>query len=506
MPGTASPRAPGPSCLAHQEGLARVDAELRAQRAATHPALTPADERRAEEAAAAARGRLGGAVVVYPPPAAGAAAGAAAAGDAERFRDPEECSEAPSEDDEQIIDPSMLEELERQGLVRIVDEGDSLADEDEAQDDVTDAGEAPGPAGPETASLVLAAHSKPVHCIALHPKEPGLCASGGEDDMGYLWRIEGQLPAPGAAAVRKPVAELKGHSDTVVAVAFSADGAFLATGGMDGRVLLWRPDGAHVATMEDLGDAVNFLFWHPRGNMLFAGGADSQSAMWNDRGVCLQLFPGHVGEVTCGCLSLDGKLLVTGSEDTSVKVFAPKTAEVVAQFSSRAKGMHELPTAAVRSLCPHGRNADIVCAGFDDGKVGLLGIAQKRVLQVLETGHTQAVEAIGFCPVQPYFATCCADGTLSFWNTDTHNVRENVRQDAGFVTLQWHQGQLFTADTSGSVKRWDGRGAPKPLQEWTGHSDTALCLTVSPAGDWVASGSDDHSLRVYDARAAPEAQ
>lgn len=321
--------------------------------------------------------------------------------------------------------------------------------------------------------------------------------------MAYLWRI-GDIPEKGSAAAAQPLHELRGHSDTVVACGFSPDGQFLATGGMDGRVAVWKTDGTQVAIAEDLGDAVNYLFWHPRGNMLFAGGADSQSAMWNDRGVCLQLFAGHAGEVSCGCLTLDGKLLATGSEDTTVKVFAPKTAEMTAQFGNRIQGMHTLPPHPVRSVAAHGRNADIVLAGYDDGKIALLGIAAKKVLQVLDTSHTQAVETIAFSTVLPYYATCCADGTLTIWDVENNKARHHVSQKEGFVTLAWQRDRIFTADTIGCVAVWPGRGATDTATEiWTGHSDTALCIAVQPAGQWVVSGSDDHSLRLFSADQLP---
>ena len=53
--------------------------------------------------------------------------------------------------------------------------------------------------------------------------------SGGGDDRGFLWRADN----PSSCA------ELAGHSDSVSCAAFSEDGALVATGGMDGRVLVW---------------------------------------------------------------------------------------------------------------------------------------------------------------------------------------------------------------------------------------------------------------------------
>lgn len=75
-------------------------------------------------------------------------------------------------------------------------------------------------------------HRQSVFAVAAHPRAP-LAASGGEDDLGYLWDF-----ASGDELVR-----LTGHTDSVTSTGFSADGEMVATGGMDGRVRVWRRHG-----------------------------------------------------------------------------------------------------------------------------------------------------------------------------------------------------------------------------------------------------------------------
>lgn len=75
-----------------------------------------------------------------------------------------------------------------------------------------------------------AGHEAAVFTVAIHPIDSVLAVSGGADDLGHLWRTDtGEL-----------VMKLEGHEDSVTSVGFSFDGEMVATGGMDGRVRVWR--------------------------------------------------------------------------------------------------------------------------------------------------------------------------------------------------------------------------------------------------------------------------
>jgi ribosome assembly protein SQT1 len=88
----------------------------------------------------------------------------------------------------------------------------------------------------------LHASQQSVFALALHPSfpNPPLAISGGEDDAGFIF-----CPIPAESgdeftADSFPAVKLTGHTDSVVSVGWSFDGEMVATGGMDGRVRVWR--------------------------------------------------------------------------------------------------------------------------------------------------------------------------------------------------------------------------------------------------------------------------
>lgn len=73
-------------------------------------------------------------------------------------------------------------------------------------------------------------HEAAVFAVALHPIDALVAVSGGEDDLAHLWRTDNG----------ETIIKLDGHTDSVTSVGFSFDGEMVATGGMDGRVRIWR--------------------------------------------------------------------------------------------------------------------------------------------------------------------------------------------------------------------------------------------------------------------------
>lgn len=123
--------------------------------------------------------------------------------------------------------------------------------------------------------------------MAWSPLQADLVATGGSDDRAYIWRVGQEAFEETGGAVL----ELTGHTDTVSALAFSADGSSLASGGMDGCVRVWEvASGRCIQALEGPGDAVEWLSWHPKGNVLLAGAADFTAWMWlAQTGACMQV-------------------------------------------------------------------------------------------------------------------------------------------------------------------------------------------------------------------------
>lgn len=166
----------------------------------------------------------------------------------------------------------------------------------------------------------LTAHTSAVFAVSVNAANPYFFATGGGDDVGYLWRV----------GLAEPVARLQGHSETISSIGFSADGNYLATGGLDGIVRVWSADaGEPVVALEGPTQGINWVAWHSRGAVLLAGSEDATAWMWKvPEGSVMQIFSVHSGSVSYGGFANGGRNIITASEDGTVRVWNPRAGTV----------------------------------------------------------------------------------------------------------------------------------------------------------------------------------
>ena len=132
------------------------------------------------------------------------------------------------------------------------------------------------PGGKPHAKNVFEGHKDSLYAVSGTPSKtlrngkrgPALMATGGGDDVAILWNAE----------TGKQIARLEGHTDSVVAIVFNNTGEYVATGGYDSCVKIWQARGPKtgtlIATLEGPGQEIEWIKWHPKGDVILAGSAD----------------------------------------------------------------------------------------------------------------------------------------------------------------------------------------------------------------------------------------
>jgi angio-associated migratory cell protein len=158
--------------------------------------------------------------------------------------------------EEDILD---VFDADGEGGPELGDDEDGEMAEVEETEEALDA-EPKEPRGPDTSLAQLRGHSSSVYAIAVSP-DGLLAASGGGDDIAIIWDV----------ATQTQVAVLRGHTDSVVAVAWNTSGTMLATGSLDSSIRIWDAKGCFLHAIDGPSAEIEWLTWHPKGDVLLAG-------------------------------------------------------------------------------------------------------------------------------------------------------------------------------------------------------------------------------------------
>ena len=165
---------------------------------------------------------------------------------------------------------------------------------------------------------VLEGHSKLIWSIAFSPDGQSL-ASTSNDETVRIWDIK---------SGQNLQTTMNAHKNGGLAIAYSPNGKQIASAGKDSKVKLWNAQtGAFVKEI-----IVNNNFWvfgisfHPNGRAIATANADKTIKIFDlTSGELLKTLTGHSSEVNAVTYSPDGKYIVSGSRDNSVKLWNAET-------------------------------------------------------------------------------------------------------------------------------------------------------------------------------------
>ncbi|KAI8901623.1 quinon protein alcohol dehydrogenase-like superfamily [Globomyces pollinis-pini] len=323
-------------------------------------------------------------------------------------------------------------------------------------------------------------HKEPVFTVAFHPSDITMAASGGGNDESYLWN-----PTTGDKIV-----DLGKHTDSVSAIAFNHDGTFVASAGLDGKLFIFNLQGELQNTLEGPTE-ISWVNWHPRGNVIIAGGEDGTVWMWSvPSGQCMNVFTGHADAATCGQFTPNGKSIVTGCADGSIVVWDPKTGAAMHKWTAADGRFHQ---AGITSLSVS-KDSSMIASGAEDGTTRLLQISTTKIVGNFDD-HPSSVESIEFCKDYPYVATSDVDGHISVWDYTNMKLRFSAKHEEAVTKLKWsHNGTLLSASFDCTIKNWDARTGAL-LHTLKGHHNAILDFDVHK--DRVVTGSDDGTCLVF---------
>jgi len=190
-----------------------------------------------------------------------------------------------------------------------------------------------------------------------------------------------------------------------------------------------------------------------------ASGFGNDIKVWNvEFGAQFFALTGHTGRVMCGAISPDDRQLVTGSRDTTLRVwdFQDHTEDdpVVTVLDGH------MGTVCTVAFSPDGQ---IIASGSEDETLSLWNASSKVLIGILY-GHLNRVSSVAFSPDGKLICSGSSDKTIRLWDVEKQET----------------------------------------ISILTGHTCRVRSVAFSPDGQRIVSGGDDSTLRVWDAKTGRE--
>lgn len=268
-------------------------------------------------------------------------------------------------------------------------------------------------------------------------------ASGSKDKTVRLWdtTIGREMPA------------LVGHTGYVTSISFSKDGRWLASASLDKTIRIWdTTTGQETRKLTGHEGTVDAIAFSPDSRWLASASYDKTVRVWDvAEGRETRKLSGHTGEITTVGFSSDGRWLASGSVDKTIRLWDTTS------------------------------------------------WAAPRVMDL-----TRPVNAVAFSPDNKWLAAGTGDRTIKLFEVASGLGARAIQSESGEIralSFSPDSHWLASAGSDGAIRLWDVASMSKP-RVLLGHSGSVNAVAFSADGKWLVSSSEDGSTVLWDTRTA----
>jgi len=236
--------------------------------------------------------------------------------------------------------------------------------------------------------------------------------------------------------------------------------------------------------------------YSPDGRRIVSGSEDKTVRVWDaESGQELRSLRGHEHIVTSVAYSPDGQRIVSGSSDKTVRVWDTESGQELCCLRGHSNSVNSV------AYSPDGRR---IVSGSGDNTVRVWDAESGKELRFL-LGHERIVTSVAYSPDGRLIVSGSQDDTVRVWDAESGQELRSLRAHRNAYTNSVESvayspdGRRIVAGyNDNTVRVWDAESGQE-LRSPRGHEGIVKSVAFSPDGWRIVSGSEDKTVRVWDA-------
>jgi WD40 repeat protein len=246
-----------------------------------------------------------------------------------------------------------------------------------------------------------------------------------------------------------------------------------------------------IKTLEGHSDYVNSISFSPDGKLLASGSRDTTIKIWEvGSWKLIKTLEGHSYEVYSVSFSPDGKLLASGSRDTTIKIWEVGSWKLIKTLEGHSDHVYSV------SFSPDGK---FLASGGRDTTIKIWEVGSWKLIKTL-VGHSNSILSVLFSPNGNFLASSSWDKTIKIWEVGSWKLVKTLEGHSNEVrSVSFSPDGKFLASGSDdkTIKIWEV-GSWKLVKTLEGHSYEVYSVSFSPDGKLLASGSRDTTIKIWE--------
>ncbi|KAF5233299.1 hypothetical protein FANTH_12615 [Fusarium anthophilum] len=317
-------------------------------------------------------------------------------------------------------------------------------------------------------------HSDRVTSVAFSPNNQCL-VSGSADKTIKIWDTKSL----------SCIQTLQLHN-AVVSIAFSPDGKRLASALLHDGIKVWDvATGSGLPILEIPLFSGTAIAFSADGEYLALGRSDVIEVFDAETGAILQTPKCFDGPVTSVAITTNGKYLISGSEHGSVKIWAVSidTRPLAVEDNNEGVTSIAISTDGLR-----------VVSGSIDTTVKIWETETGTCLSSLE-GHSEEISFVNFSADSKRLVSCSYDCTIRVWDVIAGTCLYTLKDDGWLRSVAFSADDQYLVSCGTAAKIWNT--ATRECLYTFGHKDGVNAVALSADNQRLAAGLHDGTIRIW---------